>query len=97
MSSNRAPGGGFLDGVRILEVADELGEYCGRVLAGVGADVVKVEPPTGEVTRSYGPFVDDVPDSEGSLYILALQLRQARDRARSRRCRRTGRVPAAGG
>jgi len=61
--------GGFLDGVRILELADELGEYCGRVLAGVGADLVKIEPPHGEVTRSYGPFAGDQPESEGSLYF----------------------------
>jgi crotonobetainyl-CoA:carnitine CoA-transferase CaiB-like acyl-CoA transferase len=68
MSAGRGAGG-FLDGVRVLEVADELGEYCGRVLAGVGADVVKIEPPTGEVTRSYGPFAGDRPDPEGSLYF----------------------------
>jgi crotonobetainyl-CoA:carnitine CoA-transferase CaiB-like acyl-CoA transferase len=67
-SAGRGPAG-FLDGVRVLEVADELGEYCGRVLAGVGADVVKIEPPTGEVTRSYGPFAGDRPDPEGSLYF----------------------------
>ena len=66
-SAGRGPAG-FLDGVRVLEVADELGEYCGRVLAGVGADVVKIEPPTGEVTRSYGPFAGDRPDPEGSLW-----------------------------
>lgn len=59
----------FLDGVRIVEVADELGEYCGKLLAGLGADVVKVEPPEGEVTRRYGPFLDDVPDPEKSLYF----------------------------
>lgn len=60
---------GFLHGVRVLEVADELGEYCGKFLAGIGADVVKVEPPQGEVTRSYGPFYNDTPDRERSLYF----------------------------
>ena len=60
---------GFLDGVRVLEVADELGEYCGKVLAGLGADVIKIEPPGGEVTRSYGPFAEDRPDPERSLYF----------------------------
>lgn len=60
---------GFLSGLRVLELADEHGEYCGRVLAGLGADVVKVEPPEGEVSRRYGPFVEDVPDREGSLYF----------------------------
>ncbi len=61
--------GSFLAGVRVLEVADELGEYCGKVLAGLGADVVKVEPVGGEVTRSYGPFLGDEPGPDRSLYF----------------------------
>jgi crotonobetainyl-CoA:carnitine CoA-transferase CaiB-like acyl-CoA transferase len=64
-----APGRGFLTGVRVLEFADELGEYCGKVLAGLGADVIKVEPPGGEVTRSYGPFSGDTRGPETSLYF----------------------------
>ena len=61
--------GGFLAGVRVLELADELGEYCGKVLAGIGADVIKVEPPGGEKTRSYGPFCQDTPGPDRSLYF----------------------------
>jgi crotonobetainyl-CoA:carnitine CoA-transferase CaiB-like acyl-CoA transferase len=60
---------GFLHGVRVVEIADELGEYCGRVLAGLGADVIKVEPSSGEITRRYGPFHQDDPDPEKSLYF----------------------------
>ncbi|GAA1836020.1 CoA transferase [Pseudonocardia ailaonensis] len=60
---------GFLDGVRVLEIGDELGEYCGKVLAGLGADVVRVEPPGGEVTRTYGPFHHDEPHPDRSLYF----------------------------
>ncbi|MEW1863291.1 CoA transferase [Streptomyces sp. NPDC088194] len=60
---------GYLGAIRVLEIGDELGEYCGKVLAGLGADVVRVEPPDGEVTRSYGPFHQDVPDAERSLYF----------------------------
>ena len=48
--------GSFLPGIRVIEIADELGEYCGKVLAGLGADVIKIEPLGGEVTRSYGPL-----------------------------------------
>jgi crotonobetainyl-CoA:carnitine CoA-transferase CaiB-like acyl-CoA transferase len=59
----------FLKGVRVLEVADELGEYCGKVLAGLGADVVKIEPPEGEITRGYGPFYHDEPNRDRSLYF----------------------------
>jgi crotonobetainyl-CoA:carnitine CoA-transferase CaiB-like acyl-CoA transferase len=61
--------GSFLRGVRVLEIADELGEYCGKVLAGLGADVVKVEPLGGELTRLYGPFYDDRVDPNRSLYF----------------------------
>jgi crotonobetainyl-CoA:carnitine CoA-transferase CaiB-like acyl-CoA transferase len=35
----------YLGGLRVLELADELGEYCGKFLTGLGADVIKVEPP----------------------------------------------------
>jgi len=65
-SERRAP---FLSGLRVLEIADELGEYCGKLLAGLGADVVKIEPPGGEGTRQHGPFYDDRPDGDGSLYF----------------------------
>lgn len=37
----------FLAGVTVLEFVDELGEYCGRVLSGLGAEVIKVEPHLG--------------------------------------------------
>jgi crotonobetainyl-CoA:carnitine CoA-transferase CaiB-like acyl-CoA transferase len=60
---------GFLGGIRVLEIGDELGEYCGKVLAGLGADVVRVEPPGGEVTRTYGPFYQDEPNPNRSLYF----------------------------
>jgi crotonobetainyl-CoA:carnitine CoA-transferase CaiB-like acyl-CoA transferase len=62
-------GPGMLTGVRVVEVADELGEYCGMLLAGLGAEVVKVEPPRGNSTRAIGPFLDDKPDPNGSLFF----------------------------
>jgi crotonobetainyl-CoA:carnitine CoA-transferase CaiB-like acyl-CoA transferase len=61
--------GSFLRGVRIVEVADELGEYAGKVLAGLGAEVIKVEPPGGEITRTYGPFAGDESHPDRSLYF----------------------------
>jgi crotonobetainyl-CoA:carnitine CoA-transferase CaiB-like acyl-CoA transferase len=63
------PRPGFLDGIRVLELADELGEYCGKVLGGLGADVVKIEPPGGEVTRQFGPFYEGDHDPDRSLYF----------------------------
>src|SRR6185312_8698607 len=38
---------GCLDGVRVVEIADEQGEYTGLLLRGLGAEVIKVEPPGG--------------------------------------------------
>ena len=60
---------GMLGGIRVLEVADESGEYCGLVLAGLGADVVKIEAGTGSPTRQLGPYHGDVPDPERSLFF----------------------------
>ena len=61
--------GSFLGGIRVIELADELGEYCGKVLAGLGADVIKVEPLGGEKTRGYGPFYHDEPHPNRSLHF----------------------------
>ncbi|MFC3173717.1 CoA transferase [Novosphingobium bradum] len=59
----------YLDGVRVVEMADEQAEYCGLLLAGLGAEVVKVEPRDGAPTRAIGPFYEDVPDPERSLHF----------------------------
>ncbi len=51
--------GTYLGGLKVLEIANELGEYAGKLLAGLGADVVKVEPITpphvGGVKQRNGP------------------------------------------
>ena len=44
---------------------------CGRILADLGADVVKVEPPGGEADRLQPPFVGDAENSERSIPWLA--------------------------
>ena len=56
-----------LEAVRVLELTDESAEYCGRLLAGLGADVVKVEPVDGAPSRTIGPFLDDEPGPDRSL------------------------------
>ena len=50
-------GGGALAGVRVIELAHVMaGPVCGRMLADLGADVVKVEPPgAGDPTRAFAP------------------------------------------
>ena len=60
---------GVLDGVRVVELADERAEYAGLLLAGMGAEVIKVEPPTGSPTRAIGPFDGDIPGPERSLFF----------------------------
>src|SRR5262245_33343497 len=58
---------GPLEGRRVLELADEKGQFCGKLLGDLGADVVKIEPPGGEPCRHVGPFLDDLPHPERSL------------------------------
>ena len=60
-------GPGPLHGLRVLELADEKGQFCGKLMADLGADVIKIEPPGGQHTRLVGPFLDDVPHRERSL------------------------------
>jgi CoA:oxalate CoA-transferase len=50
---------GPLAGIRVLELAQLVsGPYCTRLLAMLGADVYKVEPPAGDFARTFGPFRD---------------------------------------
>ena len=55
---------------RILDLTDRRAAFCGRLLADYGADVVKVEPPSGDHSRTLGPFPGDVPDAEHSLDFM---------------------------
>ena len=45
-----------LAGLRVVDMADEKGETCGRFLADLGADVIRVEPPGGAASRRLPPF-----------------------------------------
>jgi crotonobetainyl-CoA:carnitine CoA-transferase CaiB-like acyl-CoA transferase len=60
---------GPLHGLRVLELADEKGQFCGKLMADLGADVIKIEPPGGQHTRLVGPFLDDIPHRERSLFF----------------------------
>lgn len=55
-----------LEGMRVVDLADEKGELCGRLLADLGAEVIRVEPPGGALSRRLSPFA---PDGETSLYF----------------------------
>jgi benzylsuccinate CoA-transferase BbsE subunit len=65
--SDAQQGQGPLTGLRILELSDEKGQFCGKLFGDLGADVIKIEPPDGERNRHVGPFLDDIPHPERSL------------------------------
>lgn len=58
----------LLGGCRVLDLTDEKGLLCGKLLGEIGADVVKIEPPGGDPSRSIGPFYKDIPHPERSLF-----------------------------
>ena len=64
----------LLQGLRVLEVGDFISApYCGKLLADMGAEVIKVEPSVvGDCSRQYGPFLDDNPHPERSGLFLYL-------------------------
>ena len=63
----KAAASGPFSGLRVLELADEKGQWCGKLIADLGGDVIKIEPPGGEAARTIGPFYQDIPNRERSL------------------------------
>ena len=63
-----------LAGLRVIELCEMIaGPYCGKVLADLGAEVVKVEEPgRGDPARGTGPFPEDIPHRERSGLFLYL-------------------------
>ena len=56
---------------RVLDLSDEKGFLCGKILGDLGADVIKIERPGGDPARKMGPFYNNEPDPEKSLYWFA--------------------------
>ncbi|WRL64223.1 CoA transferase [Blastococcus brunescens] len=65
-----AHGEAALAGLRVLDLSGPMGNYCGKLFAELGADVVLVEPPGGTALRHQPPFAGDRPDPERSLPYL---------------------------
>ncbi len=58
---------GPLAGLHVLDISQGIAApFCAKLLAGLGASTVKVEPPEGDWTRTLGPFPGDTPDPERS-------------------------------
>src|SRR3989304_3689555 len=58
-----------LDGIRVLDLTETRGQYAGKMLADFGADVIKIEKPSGSDARRMWPFKDNTPGLENSLYF----------------------------
>ena len=61
-----------LEGLRVVEFTDEIASYCGRLLADLGADVIKIEPPGGGRQRNSPPYIarlGEGPDSSLAFWV----------------------------
>ena len=60
-----------LSSIKVVEYANMVaGPYCSKLLADLGADVIKVEPPEGDPARTFGPFPEKKPHREKSALFL---------------------------
>jgi crotonobetainyl-CoA:carnitine CoA-transferase CaiB-like acyl-CoA transferase len=63
-----------LGGFTLLEIGDQLGDYAAMLLAGLGAEVIKIEPREGSPSRRIGPFASTEPDPEQSIFFWRYNL-----------------------
>ena len=61
----------LLSAYRVLDLCDDKGLFAGKILADMGADVIKIERPGGDPVRRRGPFYKNIPDPEKSLFWFA--------------------------
>ena len=63
-------GSASLSNLRVLDFTGELGPYAAKLYAGLGADVIHIEPVSGDPLRSIGPFYGNIPGMERSLQFI---------------------------
>lgn len=61
----------MINKMRVLDLTDHKGFFCGKILAQFGMDVIKIEPPGGDPERRIGPFYKDIEDPNKSLHWFA--------------------------
>ena len=71
MSPEAESAAGMLSPYRVLDLTDERGLLCGKMLADLGADVLQIEPPAGNTARRVAPFYRDDPGPDHSLFWWA--------------------------
>jgi len=71
MSPEAESAAGMLSPYRVLDLTDERGLLCGKILADLGADVLQIEPPAGNTARRVAPFYRDDPGPDHSLFWWA--------------------------
>ena len=68
MPNSQATSELLLSPYRVLDLTNEGGLLCGKILADLGADVIQIEPAGGSPARNVGPFYEDDPSPEHSLF-----------------------------
>ena len=61
----------MLNSCRVLDLTNERGMLCGQILGDLGASVIQIEPPGGSPVRKLGPFFEDQPSPDRSIYWWA--------------------------
>ena len=61
-----------LGSFQVLDLTQSFGQYGSRLLADLGADVIRIEPPGGGLARQVPPYAEDIPDVNRSIVFLHL-------------------------
>jgi benzylsuccinate CoA-transferase BbsE subunit len=57
----------IFENITVLELSETAGEHAGKLFAGMGAKVIKIEHPSGSKSRRIGPFVQNIPNNNTSI------------------------------